>query len=481
MSQRSSSRVVTVRPRVAFGGLWLALSCGAGELGSDESEPAGMTPTSPGPTGQNVGAPSPSSGGPPAPNASAMASSAPSGPVLPATEPVEVFDPNAIPTDVPRVAIEIGDAERASLEADLWGAEDVLGTFIDGARYEGVELNYRGAYQLLNLVSFGETRNWKVKFSKLQDYLGRREWNFNFEPHLRQKLAYDLMRFAGVRVPEASHVVLSVNGRSYGPYLRYADPDDEAWLEDAFGSAAGDLFKAAHDLPRERAYFADLTVLGDTSQDYFLHYNKKSNRKGAAAEDFSSLVDFIRGLNQSPEVELSAWFERSFEVRRFISYLAVSNFMCNWDSYPQRPKNYWLYQSPVTSKWNYIPWDMDGTFQTSESFNYSMPTHASIFNEFDSYMGLSGSAEAEGTERPLVRRLMSLEAHRRAYVERYRELLEGVLSESYLLDRITDLTASLEPHVSDEHERDALRRASEDMEEFVRRRSASVRAELSSL
>jgi spore coat protein CotH len=165
---------------------------------------------------------------------------------LPAEEPELFFDVNALPNSVPQVSIEIGQAERDSLEANPWLAEDVFGTFIDanGTRYESIEVNYRGAYQLINLMMMGDgsRRNWKVKVTDELKYLGHREWNFNSEPHLRHKLAYDLMAFAGVAGPSANHVELRVNGESQGLYLPFEDPDNKRWLKDHFGSAAGDLF-----------------------------------------------------------------------------------------------------------------------------------------------------------------------------------------------------------------------------------------------
>jgi hypothetical protein len=86
---------------------------------------------------------------------------------------------------------------------------------------------------------------------------------------LRQKLAYDLMRFAGLKVPTARHVLLVVNGNPHG---------------------------------------LDLTA----------------------------------------DAEIPSWVAKNFEVDLFIDHLVVANFISHWDSLPQRPKNYWLYQHSIS-------------------------------------------------------------------------------------------------------------------------------------
>jgi spore coat protein CotH len=408
---------------------------------------------------------------------------APAGTVsdIPLEEPVLSFDVNALPGSVPEVQIEIGSDEQASLDANPWLAEDVIGTFIDGngTRYEGIELNYRGAYALQNLIDLGSPRrNWKVKVTEEFKYLGHREWNFNSEYHVREKLALDLMAFAGTAVPSATFVRLLVNGEQHGLYLQFEDPDNKSWLKDHFGSAAGDLFKAAYDLPNEEPYFAPLTYLGENPDDYLLHYNKKLNNNGDAAYDYTNLIAFIQGLNETPDEDMFAWFDEHFDVERFLNYLVVANFASNWDGYPYRPKNYWLYQSPVTLRWVYLPWDVDHTFETSPSSLMPMGTEVSIFFEFDAHEGPENPGE--GTDRPLVRRMMAVPELRQRYVARYDELLDGILSKDYLSNRIRALHDLVRPY-TDGSDAELLDRSTDDMQSFVGTKYDRVRAEIDGL
>jgi spore coat protein CotH len=412
----------------------------------------------------------------------------------------EEIDPETVPEDVPTVEIIIAAADQASLDAAPFYGDDVEGAFIDGSgeRYELVDLNYRGAYALLGLLNNDPIgrRNWKVKFPKDNMYRGRREWNFNFEPHLRQKLAYDLMTYAGVKVPSAQHVVLKVNGETMGLYLQYEDPDSKDWLFDAFGNDEGDLYKVATDKPASEGqpdmkYFADTTYLGDLDTDYLLHYNKKTNHKDPLiADDYSVVRNFLFELNDTPDGDFESWITAAFDVDAFISYLVVSNFISNWDGFSQRPKNFWLFENRRTDQMVYIPWDMDATFQTwRDDFN-QMGTDASVFFDLRS-ADYSPIHSEEGTERPLARRLFDQAVFEEAYIARYRELADTILSEDYLQDRIDALNALVQPALSDRatpggwtgssSERIDYEADLEDVRAFVTDRAASVSGQLSAL
>jgi hypothetical protein len=406
------------------------------------------------------------SGGSDAGGSDQSAENAGDGGEAPYVEPNESPDLDELPSEVPTVSLEVDPEALKGLDAAPFDAPDVSGTFTDssGTRYEGIAVNYRGAYQLQNLIDTGSgLRNWKLKFAKTQEYRRRREWNFNYEPHLRQKLAYDLMKFAGVRVPSARHVLLKVNGQAQGLYLEYEDPDNKDWLSDEFADESGDLYKAATDLPGATPYFATTEYLGDLDSDYFYHYQKKTNND-AKAEDFSLLRAFLAGLNQTDDEHFAAWATQNFHVDRFIAYLVVANFTSDWDGLPQRPKNYWLYEVRKAGHWEFVPWDMDATFYVAKSSLDPMGTDASIFYQLDQYESYQLS-ENEGTERPLVRRLMKVQAY---------------LEKGYLTARVDKLEALLDQKASD-GDRQKLHDADHEIRDFVNQRFDRVSGELSGL
>lgn len=395
------------------------------------------------------------------------------------------IDIHELPGEFPSVNIQISQEAMDILDDDPFEGEDQLGTFIagDGTQYVGIDINYRGAYALQTLMYGANTshqRNWKVKFDNDQTYRSRREWNYNYEPHLRQKLALDLLKFNGVKVPSSRHVLLHVNGDEHGLYVEYEDPDNKDWLCDMYGHDNGDLFKAAFDIPNEPQYFGTLEILGTQDSDYLLHFNKKTNHK-VAPDDYSTLRTFIEQLNNTDDAQFESWLEANFDVDGFISYLVVSNFISNWDSYPQRPKNYWIYENRREFKMVFIPWDLDATFEEgwpgTSAYN-QMGTTCSVFFNLQNQDYETPHSE-EGIERPLVRRMMNMSKYMDAYVENYRNAVDRILNPTFLNNRIDALTDIIHDHIS-EDDLDHLEGSNTQIKEYIQERYESVSAELES-
>jgi len=288
-----------------------------------------------------------------------------------------------------------------------------------------------------------------------------------------------------------------VNGKAQGIYLEYEDPDSKDWLWDMFGDKKGDLYKAATDVPAsegqpEQKYFAETTYLGADDAAYLKHYNKKTNNDEAtAATDFSVLRKFLDKLNALPDADLGAWLQTNFEIDRFLSYLVVSNFITNWDSFPQRPKNYWLYEVRREGKFAFIPWDIDNTFQQTTSIFNKMGTKASVLYDLLK-LDYTPYHTEEGTQRPLAWRVCAQPQFKSAYLARYRELLGSILSKAYLTARIDALAALVQPVLTDTStsqggptgpstERSDFTAAVDDMRGFVSARITTVTQELSSI
>jgi spore coat protein CotH len=386
-----------------------------------------------------------------------------------------------LPASVPRVSITILPENFRSLNRSPYRADDVIGTFTDetGELYEDVALNFRGAYALKQMMESGRARNWKVKFAKDKDYLERREWNFNYEPKLRQKLAYDLMNFAGVPASKPQHVILSVNGVEHGLYLQFEDPDNKGWLKAHFSDHKGDLYKVGYDAPDDVPHrrFGELTYLGADQTAYKNSYNKKKSRTDVPKDDLSTIVSFTKELNSISDQQIPAFFEATIDLDALISYLVVSNFIVHWDGYPGRAKNYWIYQNPSTGKWTMVPWDMDAVFEDPWVWKRDRGSNASIFIQFDKQAPYRRFND-EGIERPLVRRLMKHQQYRERYIARYRELTTTILNESFLIHHMAALTSLIRKTASPSDVAN-LDNDNARIGRFIRKRSKHVHRELS--
>lgn len=369
------------------------------------------------------------------------------------------------------------------LELDPFLSRDVLGNFIgsDGVERENVDVNFRGAYALRFLIKRKyKQRNWKIKVAKSAKYRNRREWNYNYEVELRHRLSHNLFAAAGVPTVSARNVNLFLNGDLHGLYTEFEDPDNKDWLKEVFGDNDGDLYKASYTIPNEPRQFAKLNYLGDQDSSYFLHYRKKTNKKGDKEFDYSSIRRFIYQLNFIEDEHFVDSIQTLFEVDEFIRYLVVQNFISHWDSYPQRPKNYWLYQNPETDKWSFIPWDLDNTFQNGYGNLNKMGNDVSVFYQFDSYESIGSKHEQEYNERPLVRRLMGFPQFRNRYINSYKYALNHYLAKDTILSRIEAIKQEVKQFASTS-DYSAFNENTDDVIYFVNEKYKNVTDELSQI
>jgi spore coat protein CotH len=398
---------------------------------------------------------------------------------------------------LPKVNIVIARDSIKVLEANPFTAEDVHGKFIADTGnvpvsqiIDPVELNYRGAYALLELINDSKNtlkrRNWKVKTPKNQQYMNRRELNFNYQNHVREFMADYLMNKANVPLAKSRFVQLSVNGISHGLYLQIEDVDNKNFLQETFGNKEGDLYKSAYDTPADpnNRYWADFSYLGSDDSDYFLHYDKKTNNDGDAETDYSSIRKFTEMINFTPDETFEMTLKNNFAWENFIRYLVVSNFISNWDGYPQRPKNSWLYQNPADGKWNFIPWDLDATFQPWDigpnlGLNM-MGQYCSIFYYMDKYEPYQPGDQTETKERPLVWRMMKVPFFRNYYVEEYKKALDTYLSKPMINNVLDSISAVIKLNVSGPNWTAFASTVSE-TKTFVNNKTVSVTKEIAAL
>jgi hypothetical protein len=376
-----------------------------------------------------------------------------------------------------RVEILVGSADIARLEADPYFADKVPATFVSAGDTFQAVVSYRGAYSLRDLMQDPEgPRNWKVKTAKATPYRGYREWNFNLEPHLRQKLAMDLFAAAGVPALPSRHVAFYVNGVRSGTYLEFPDPDNKPWLEATWGSSEGDLYKAATDIPGHPAFFGELTNLGPDDADYQHHYQKKTNNSGADSSDHSALRRWIEWIDSSSDAEFERGLPERFEVHAFLRYLVVANFAGHWDGYPNRGKNYWLHRDAANGRWSIVPWDLDATFETGRNCLNNMGVSAGLF--FMNWPRTYCPNKLETKSRPLFERMMMVESWRRMYLGEYQKALTGYLEESALRRRVDSLEGVVEGALV-EAEIASFARSQSEIRDYLARRSATIRTLLS--
>ncbi len=317
---------------------------------------------------------------------------APTAPVSGQTRP-----DSATPLPIYQITISQAnwDILNSDVEADVYVSGNVT---YNGQTWTNVGLRYRG--RTTRSVS---KKSWKIKFNEFvpgQRFVNNQEEigldsQFGERTMIREALAWNLTKRAGVPDKKAREVQLRVNGEYYGVYTEL-EQVDARWLQNHGFNPSGDLYKANID--------ACLDVLPDSL--YAVSYNKITN----PASGYSNLIQFIQLVNSTPATQLYSTLAPIFDIEGFIEYLALMMAISD-DSFSCH--NYFLYCDLTTGKWSWLADDLDSTFGHLGVFEQNVVVFSSLLH---------------GEDNRLIEKLHDIPHFRRRYIERTLELLSEDLS-----------------------------------------------------
>jgi hypothetical protein len=236
-----------------------------------------------------------------------------------------------------------------------------------GRTWTNVAMRYKGNSSLAS--SFGQGNGklpFRLDFSRNartdpriagQRFYGFKELTFssNFadDSQIREVLGNEIFRDRGVPAPRAAFYRVVVDtgaGPEYwGLYTMVEDPSDGAMLDSQLAGRASNLYKP--DGPG-----ADWTRFEKEG------FEKKTNEDAA---DFRDVERAIAALH-APRADATQWradLEKTFDVDRFLRWLAVNTAIENWDTYGAMAHNYYLYGDPKNGgRLQWIPWDNNMSF-----------------------------------------------------------------------------------------------------------------------
>jgi spore coat protein CotH len=158
---------------------------------------------------------------------------------------------------------------------------------------------------------------------------------------MHESLGYQVYEAAGVPVPRASYVRLSVDGRAYGLYLN-VETIDAVFLKRRFGNSSGILY--------EGSYGVDLHE-GSEGQ-FQLHEGSD-----AAHAQLRKLIHAV----SAPDDRVFYGDAPQVDTREFLAMMAAAVLLDDWDNY-YAANNYRIYWNPATARWCFIPTGIDQTF-----------------------------------------------------------------------------------------------------------------------
>ncbi len=214
-----------------------------------------------------------------------------------------------------------------------------------------------------NTSRFSAKKSFKVSFNT---YEPGRQWqsleklNLNGEHNdptiARSKIAWDMMRWAGVPAPRCNHVEFYINGEYRGLYVNVEHIDEE-FVGLRFGNKDGNLYKCL--------YPADLKYKSNNADAYKQEFGGRRAYEltiNEEEDDYSDLAHFIDVLNNAPLAELPCELEQVFHVDNYLKTIAADILTANWDGPIFNKNNFYLYHNQATGLFEYIPYDLDNTF-----------------------------------------------------------------------------------------------------------------------
>ena len=249
--------------------------------------------------------------------------------------------------------------------------------------------------------------------------------NYNDKSMLREKVATDIFRDAGIASSHAAFYTVYVDhgdGPQYFGVYTLVEEVDDTVIDTQFSDNDGNLYKP----DGTGASFAE----GTFTEDVFV---KKTNEDEADFSDIQSVFTALHATNRTTDPETwRANLESVFDTDTFLKYLAVNTVIQNWDTYGRMTHNYYLYNNPDTEKLSWIPWDNNEALQNGNR-------EGSLALDF---------SDLNDTEWPLIGYLYEDATYRAQYDAYVQEVVDNAFNVSTMQSKYAVYSALVEPYAN---------------------------------
>jgi hypothetical protein len=282
---------------------------------------------------------------------------------------------------------------------------------VDGVLYNNVGVRFKGHSSYLFYP--GEKKPLRIKFNEFTDHLfdGMKKINLNNgwgDPTmLREKLHLDYLKEQDVPAPRANFARVYIDSVYWGFYS-LVEHVDKVFLKTRFGDNDGNLYKAEK---------STLEWQGSDQEIYYDDLELKTNER---ENNWSDLIHFLDILNNTPESEFYEQLGTIFNPDHYLKAWAADNLFVNFDSYLGSATNYYLYNNPQTSKFEWIVWDV----------NLSLAARTG-FPDFDILYAIP--------QRPLMDRILSVDNYKDRYLLIMKDYAENYFTVDHIFPQIDQL------------------------------------------
>lgn len=232
----------------------------------------------------------------------------------------------------------------------------------EGQPFGAIHVRFKG-HSSFRFARNSLKRSFKLDFNDVEKdktFFGLTKLNLNnnaMDPsQIREALAYHLFRDAGVPAGRTAFakVFITVPGQhdhAYAGLYTIVEQVDERFLKARFGTKHGLLLKPEQ--PLGSSY---------RGKDWSGYTNQLAPKSVPAAEEISRFIEFVQCLHFAEDAHFAAVIGEYVEVDELLRFLAMEDLLANLDSPLLTGHNYFVYLSPRTQKFTWIPWDMNEAF-----------------------------------------------------------------------------------------------------------------------
>ncbi len=310
-----------------------------------------------------------------------------------------------------------------------------------GQTFTNVAVRMKGVSSVARAPN-GYKRPLKLDFNrgaKGRKFLGVEELylnnNVNDATQMREVLAYELFRRAGLPAPRTAfaQVYLTIPGRAERQHLglyTLVEAVEDGFLKRSFGAKEGLLLKPE--------MMQGLPYLGPNWNRYLDRYLPKSD---ATPADTARFIEMVKFMGEASAAEFAGGIRNYLDPEAFLRFVALNSILANVDSFIGNGHNYYLFLGTASRKATFIPWDLN------ESFGMHPVSGPSRFQMQTSIL------RPNADQNPLVERFLADATYGPKYRAICAELLTDVFVPAKLTADIDRLAAVTKPVVFAESKR----------------------------
>ena len=316
---------------------------------------------------------------------------------------------------------------------------------IGGKLFRDVGLRKKGLLGSVNAQRPSVKINFD-KFGRKQEFEGISLMTLNNNDTdaslVKQHMAYELFRKAGIPAPRCNFARVTVNGQYLGIYS-HVESVRKDFLRRHFTKVNGNLYEGQ---------------ISDFTEKAVGTFEAKTNAK---KNDRSDLLKATKAL-AVPADQLYDAVGRVVDLDNFYRYWAMECLIGFNDGYSGNQNNFFVYNDPASARFKFIPWGTDGVFRARSGKASQAGTPLSVM--------------AEGA---VAHRLYNTKKGRERYRSELLKVLGEVWDEQALQSKLDKLVPMLRPHTH--LPRRLYDPAVDSVRRFISKRQSMLAAELTGL